>query len=108
LPVPSLSSAIVDEGDVDDLLGQLNIPIAINDGVFAVLLGLIVIVIGGAWRAAQLHREHELAQLRSEFASSVSHELRTPLTQIRMYAEMMQKGLLPDPADAERALRVIA
>ena len=38
------------------------------------------------------------AEQRNDFVSAVTHELRTPLTTIRMYAEMLRDGMVPDPA----------
>jgi isoleucyl-tRNA synthetase len=40
-------------------------------------------------------------RLRSEFVSGVSHELRTPLTQIRLLAELLRLGKIPDEARRE-------
>ena len=55
----------------------------------------------------QLHRERQLARVKSELVSGVSHELRTPLAQIRMFAELLRKGSMRTPQDADRALRII-
>jgi signal transduction histidine kinase len=52
-------------------------------------------------------RSSEITQLRADFVSSVSHELRTPLAQIRMFAELLRKGSMRTPHDADRALRII-
>ena len=38
------------------------------------------------------------AERRSNFAAAVTHELKTPLTAIRMYAEMLRDGLVPNEA----------
>ncbi|HWW02865.1 MAG TPA: ATP-binding protein [Candidatus Acidoferrum sp.] len=47
-----------------------------------------------AWRA--FHRQHELAALKSNFVSSVSHELRAPLASVRLMAESLESGKVPD------------
>ncbi|NNL86471.1 MAG: HAMP domain-containing histidine kinase, partial [Myxococcales bacterium] len=60
----------------------------------------------------------QFAERRSNFAAAVSHELKTPLTAIRMYAEMLRDGMVPDEskrreyyasitAEAERLSRLI-
>lgn len=38
----------------------------------------------------------ELAKLKSDIVSNVSHELRTPLALIRLYAETLELGRVPD------------
>jgi len=40
----------------------------------------------------------ELAKLKSDIVSNVSHELRTPLALIRLYAETLELGRIPDDA----------
>ncbi|MGI9432989.1 MAG: sensor histidine kinase, partial [Myxococcota bacterium] len=58
------------------------------------------------------------AERRSNFVAAVSHELKTPLTAIRMYAEMLRDGMVPDgekqreyygtiTAESERLSRLI-
>jgi two-component system phosphate regulon sensor histidine kinase PhoR len=42
-------------------------------------------------------REARAAELRSAFVARVSHELRTPLTSIRMLAETLSLGRIPEP-----------
>lgn len=105
--VPGLGWLVVRQVDVSDVMGQLSTPMWINDGFFALLVVLVLIAIPALWRTRYSWRVSEGARLRSEFVSSVSHELRTPLTQIRMYSEMLRGGLLAEPAETERALRVI-
>lgn len=38
------------------------------------------------------------AEERERFIAAVTHELRTPLTSIRMYSEMLEQGMVVDPA----------
>jgi signal transduction histidine kinase len=67
-------------------------------GLSAVALGLVVAfgLLADRWiRAAEA-----LARQRGEFVAAVSHELRTPLTSIRMYAEMLEQGMV-DPSTAK-------
>ena len=69
--------------------------------LFALSAGLLVLVV------YQLARQQELVRLRSEFVSGVSHELRTPLAQIRLLAELLRFGKIPDEEKRERSLRII-
>ncbi|WP_420455244.1 sensor histidine kinase [Rubrivirga sp.] len=83
------------------------------------LLGGVVLVFGGgallAWRGVR--REVEVARLREAFVSNVSHELRTPLALIRLYAESLAEGRVPEAkkpryyatlvAEAERLSRLV-
>jgi signal transduction histidine kinase len=70
-------------------------------GVFILTAGLLAI----AWR--QLHRQQELARLRTEFVSGVSHELRTPLAQIRWFAELLHLGKLRSDEERTRSAGII-
>lgn len=72
----------------------------VDDGIglqVAALGGLIVIVVfAGVAIMRSAERAEELSKQKSAFVSSVSHELRTPLTTIRMHAEMLREGLVPE------------
>jgi signal transduction histidine kinase len=48
-----------------------------------------------------LMRHRALAEARGRFVSGMSHEMRTPLTTIKLYAEMLQHGVVTD-GDARR------
>jgi signal transduction histidine kinase len=54
----------------------------------------------------QFRRQEELGRLRDDFVSGVSHELRTPLAQIRLLAELLHMGKVPD-TERKRSLRII-
>jgi len=82
-----------------------------------VLLTLLLVLVGGALLWA-VRAELAYARRRQDFVAAVSHELRTPLTSIRMYAEMLRDGMVPDPqrqhtyhatitSEAERLTRLI-
>lgn len=63
----------------------------------AALAGLVLIVtLAGLAMYRATGRAEELSRQKSAFVSSVSHELRTPLTTIRMHAEMLRDGLVPE------------
>ncbi len=46
-------------------------------------------------------------QIRSEFFANASHELKTPLTSIKGFAELMETGIVNDPAQSRRYLELI-
>ncbi len=68
---------------------------------FVILLGLLL---GLALIAVLFAVDRTLASLvlraeeRESFIAAVTHELRTPLTSIRMYSEMLEQGMVADPA----------
>ncbi|MCA9570437.1 MAG: HAMP domain-containing histidine kinase, partial [Myxococcales bacterium] len=86
-------------------------------GVLAAgLIGLLALV--GLALAWAVRSELVYARRRSDFVAAVTHELKTPLTSIRMYAEMLRDGMVPDPerqrvyhatitAESERLTRLI-
>jgi len=59
--------------------------------VFAALAGLFA-----ARRA--FHRQLQFNELKSNFVSSVSHELRAPIAAVRLMAENLEHGKVPEPA----------
>lgn len=70
-------------------------------GVFVLTAGLLAVAL------LQLHRQQELARLRTEFVSGVSHELRTPLAQIRWFAELLHLGKLRTDEERARSAGII-
>ena len=54
-----------------------------------------------------LRRQQALVRLRDDFVASVSHELRTPLAQIRLLAELLQRGRAVPDESRERSARII-
>lgn len=56
----------------------------------AAVLGLLA-----AWRS--FRRQQELNELKTNFVSSVSHELRAPIASVRLMAENLERGKIPDP-----------
>ena len=61
----------------------------------------LLLAVGGLGLLA-VHRTASVvlqyAEQRGNFVAAVTHELKTPLTAIRMYAEMLRDGLVPDDA----------
>ena len=70
---------------------------------YAVLLmAAFLAVVGGLVLATRtISREVALAGARSDFVSNVSHELRTPLSLIRMFAENLRAGWVPESKKPE-------
>ncbi|MFP4083257.1 MAG: sensor histidine kinase [Candidatus Aminicenantes bacterium] len=73
-------------------------PLSIQPVFYLPALFLILgITLFGAyllWR--DVHREVQMAEMRSQFVSGVSHELKTPLTSIQMFAETLRLGRCKD------------
>src|SRR5208337_4313095 len=43
------------------------------------------------------HRQLQLGEMKSNFVSSVSHELRAPIASVRLMAENLEGGKIPEP-----------
>lgn len=56
----------------------------------------IVLIIGALVLFKIVSSEIQLAKMKSDFVSNVSHELRTPLALIRMFAETLELGRVPN------------
>ncbi len=56
----------------------------------------LLLVIGLFFTYRSVTQAMELAKLKSDIVSNVSHELRTPLALIRLYAETLELGRIPD------------
>ncbi|HKD82969.1 MAG TPA: HAMP domain-containing sensor histidine kinase [Candidatus Angelobacter sp.] len=56
----------------------------------------VLLIIGLFFTYRSVTKTMELAKLKSDIVSNVSHELRTPLALIRLYAETLELGRLPD------------
>lgn len=65
-----------------------------------VIAGMLVILTAAA-------RERRLANLKSEFVANVSHELKTPLSLIRMFAELLQGGMVGNPEKRKQYVDII-
>lgn len=62
---------------------------------------MALLLLGGLLLALRTAaREIRLSQMKSDFVSNVSHELRTPLSSIRVFGELLQQGLVIEPAMA--------
>jgi signal transduction histidine kinase len=77
--------------------------------LFTVALGLLLLVIGAGLGATYrlVRRETEMARLKADFVANVSHDLKTPLSLIRMFAETLEMGRVPDEGTREEYYRII-
>lgn len=74
--------------------------------LLAALMALITLAGGWAlWR--MVVTELDFARRRSDFVAAVSHELKTPLTAIRMHAEMLREGMVPDEDRRQEYYRIL-
>jgi signal transduction histidine kinase len=75
---------------------------------FLILGGLSLLLAGGILLTYRnVSKEMALARLKSDFVSNVSHELRTPLSLIRLYAETLEMGRLPNPGKQQEYFQII-
>ncbi len=65
-------------------------------GLFSLVAAALVVLERAAQQADHLTRQ------KSAFISAISHELRTPLTTLRMHAELLRDGLVPEPKKQHR------
>ena len=106
-PVSGMPWAVVREMESAEILHDVNVALLVEELLVVALFFSLAFLVQNRVRAVQARRTTELTQLRADFVSSVSHELRTPLAQIRMFAELLRKGSMRTPQDADRALRII-
>ncbi|HEV2330297.1 MAG TPA: HAMP domain-containing sensor histidine kinase [Verrucomicrobiae bacterium] len=72
----------------------------ISGAAFSALIGL-----GAAWRA--FYRQQELNEMKINFVSSVSHELRAPIASVRLMAENLERGKIPEAPRQNEYFRFI-
>ena len=88
--------------------GLLDAP-ATRRALGAALLALVLLsLVAGGYVLLRAARRERLDALRkTDFVDNVSHELKTPLAGIRLEAELLAEGRLPDGPRRDRALRSI-
>lgn len=74
----------------------------------AIIVFVTVIAAIGAWQLQKnLQIQFSLNEQKSNFVSSVSHELRAPIASVRLMAESLERGKVPDPARQAEYYRLI-
>lgn len=66
--------------------------------IFGSLIGFsaIAALIGFFAALFSFRRQQQLSELKSNFVSSVSHELRAPIASVRLMAENLERGKIPE------------
>jgi signal transduction histidine kinase len=74
-----------------------------------IIVGILsVLLIAGLYFTFRsVNKAMELAKLKSDIVSNVSHELRTPLSLIRLYAETLELGRIPDEQKKLEYYRIV-
>lgn len=77
--------------------------------LFGLLIGVsaAAALVGFVTAQRAFHRQLRLAEMKSNFVSSVSHELRAPIASVRLMAEGLERGRIPDRARQQEYFRFI-
>ena len=76
-------------------------------GAVIVLLLVAALVSGGVLFIRTLRRERRESRMKTDFIDNVSHELNTPLAGIRLTAELLADGRIPEGERRQGALKSI-
>jgi signal transduction histidine kinase len=89
--------------------GRFTPPRGVPGGIYAagLVLTLAATLFAAYLLLRDVHREVQMAEMRSHFVASVSHELKTPLTSIRMFAETLAMGRASGPQATSEYLQTI-
>ena len=74
---------------------------------FGSLIGVAAVaaLIGLAAAHRAFRRQLQLSELKSNFVSSVSHELRAPISSVRLLAESLERGKVPEASKQQEYFR---
>jgi signal transduction histidine kinase len=72
-----------------------------------ILASATVAVVGFVSARRAFTRQQRLAEMQSNFVSSVSHELRAPLASVRLMAESLERGRVPEAPKQQEYFRFI-
>jgi signal transduction histidine kinase len=67
-----------------------------------IAISAIVALVGLLSTRSAFQRQQRLYQMQTNFVSSVSHELRAPIGTVRLLAENLKRGKVPEPAEQHR------
>jgi signal transduction histidine kinase len=74
----------------------------------AMILASTVAALAGLMAArGAFHRQLLLSEMKSNFVSSVSHELRAPIASVRLMAENLERGKIPEAGRQNQYFRFI-
>jgi signal transduction histidine kinase len=73
-----------------------------------IVLSAIAAAIGFVAARGAFRRQQQLSEMKSNFVSSVSHELRAPIASVRLMAENLEHGKVPEPAGQNAYFHFIA
>jgi len=77
-----------------------------NNLIFLISMN-IVLILGVLYLLKNISKEMTLARMKTDFVANVSHELRTPLALIRMHAETLEMGRVPNEERKKQYYRTI-
>jgi signal transduction histidine kinase len=92
--------------DPEQLFAQQRQRTLIFGGLIAASTLAALIGLAAAYRS--FHRQLRLNELKSNFVSSVSHELRAPIASVRLMAESLERGKVPDAPKQQEYFRFIS
>lgn len=106
LPAPLGETTLEVRGESKTILEQRE-RARIYRAVF--LVGMAVILAcGAAWMAVRaMRREISLARDREQFAAAVTHELKAPIASIRLLAELIEPGDLPQEKARDFSKKIV-
>ncbi|HEY9724602.1 MAG TPA: HAMP domain-containing sensor histidine kinase [Oscillatoriaceae cyanobacterium] len=89
----------------DDMRATADRTFAVRLGALGLCLILGVLAVGQSLRTVL--GDQTIALAKSNFVSAVSHEMRTPLTTIKLYAEMLEQGVVEQAEKRQDYLKTI-